>query len=150
MHEKNRKLFRNMRSSTIHYFFGFIILTYPIASIAFSCPFTTKWNVSVISALREDLVVHIKSGDDDLGNHTIPYVGNYSWSFCEKVGGHTLFYAYFWWGSKFQSLDLFNEAISKKCYLNVGTEHCYWFVTPKGFYVDAHPSGGGEFIKGWA
>ncbi|XP_023756291.1 S-protein homolog 5-like [Lactuca sativa] len=118
--------------------------------MAFLCPFTTKWNVSVISALREDLVVHIKSGDDDLGNHTIPYVGNYSWSFCEKVGGHTLFYAYFWWGSKFQSLDLFNEAISKKCYLNVGTEHCYWFVTPKGFYVDAHPSGGGEFIKGWA
>ncbi|CAI9265306.1 unnamed protein product [Lactuca saligna] len=123
--------------------------TYPIASIAFSCPFTTKWIVSIISALRKDLVVHIKSGDDDLGNHTIPYVGNYSWSFCEKVGSHTLFYAYFWWGSKFQSLDLFDQVISKKCYLNVGTEHCYWFVTPKGFYVDAHPSGGGEFIKGW-
>ncbi|CAH1426917.1 unnamed protein product [Lactuca virosa] len=116
---------------------------------AFSCPFTTKWNVSVISALREDLVVHIKSGDDDLGNHTIPYVGNYSWSFCEKVGGHTLFYGYFWWGSKFQSLDLFNKAISEKLILNADPEHCYWFVKPEGFFVNNIPSGGGQFIKGW-
>ncbi|CAI9285351.1 unnamed protein product [Lactuca saligna] len=138
-----------MRSSTMHNLFIFAILTYPIASTAFSCAFTPKWNISVISAVPNDLVFHIKSGDDDLGNHTIPFVGIYSWGFCEKAGGGTLFYAYFWWGSKFQSIDLFDGAIKKICYLGGDTQYCYWFVKPDGFYVNPYPSGGGTFIKGW-
>lgn len=139
-----------MRSSTIHNLLIFVVLTYPIASTAFACPFTAKWNVSIISVVPNDLVVHIKSGGDDLGkNHTIPFVGNYSWSFCDMLGDHILFYGYFWWGSKFQNLYLFNEAISDKFFSDVDIEHCYWFVKPEGFYVNNLPSGGGEFIKGW-
>ncbi|KAI3790676.1 hypothetical protein L2E82_03899 [Cichorium intybus] len=138
-----------MRSSTMHNLFIFSISIYLIASVALSCVFTSKWDVFVISAISDDIVVHIKSGDDDLGNHTIPFVGNYNWSFCENVRGNTLFYGYFWWGSRFQSLDLFDKSIEKKCSLNVTTEHCYWFVKPDGFYVNALPSGGGELIKTW-
>ncbi|KAL4567252.1 hypothetical protein LXL04_022829 [Taraxacum kok-saghyz] len=139
-----------MRSSTPYNLFIFVISTFSIASVAFSCGLTTKWNVSVISAIGEDIVAHIKSGDDDLGNHTIPYVGIYSWSFCENFGGGTVFYGYFWWGSKFQSLALIDNNIERRCYFdNVATQRCYWFVKPDGFYVSRYPNGGGELIKHW-
>lgn len=133
----------------MHNLFIFAISIYLIASVALSCVFTSKWDILVKSAIPDDIVVHIKSGDDDLGNHTIPFVGNYSWSFCENFGGNTLFYGYFWWGSRFQSLALFDNTISNICFLNVTIEHCYWIVRPDGFYVKALPSGPGELIKTW-
>ncbi|KAJ0920453.1 putative plant self-incompatibility S1 [Helianthus annuus] len=78
----------------------------------------------------------VNHGDDDLGNHTIPFKGNYNWSFCSRGDHRTLFYGYFWWGSKFQSLDLFNKELENHCSLNkAGRQHCYWWVRPDGFFV---------------
>ncbi|XP_023746313.1 S-protein homolog 5-like [Lactuca sativa] len=134
-----------MRYSTIYMLFFFSISTFSITSIAHFC-ITPKWNVYVINTISGDIVAHIKSGDDDLGNHTIPFNGNYNWSFCDKLGGSTLFYGDFWWGSRFQTLTLFDEEIEMNvCYLEM--EHntnCYWFVKPDGFYISAYPNPSGD------
>ncbi|KAJ0666837.1 putative plant self-incompatibility S1 [Helianthus annuus] len=125
-----------LSSHAMHKFFPFLILWSLIVSITHGCFLTVPWSVYVLSNIPGDIVAHIKSGDDDLGNHTIPFKGNYNWSFCSRGDHRTLFYSYFWWGSKFQSLDLFNKELENHCSLNkAGRQHCYWWVRPDGFFV---------------
>ncbi|XP_023753996.1 S-protein homolog 5-like [Lactuca sativa] len=139
----------------MHNVFIFVILASSFALIAHSC-FTTKWDVSVRSNVHGNIVAHIKSGDTDFGNHTIPFNGNYTWSFGARIDGLTLDYGYFWWGSRFQSLALYDNHIRDICYRGEsGTAHCYWLVTPNGFYVSGDPYQGGAdphavFIKQWS
>ncbi|KAJ0631553.1 putative plant self-incompatibility S1 [Helianthus annuus] len=138
----------------MHKFFPFLILFSLIVSITHGCFLTVPWSVYILSNIPGDIVAHIKSGDDDLGNHTIPFKGNYNWSFCSRGDNRTLFYGYFWWGSKFQSLDLFNKELEKFCSLNkAGRQDCYWWVRPDGFYVFPFNNTFSEFywkfIKPW-
>lgn len=138
-----------MGCSKMHKLFIVAVLTFSIASTALSC-FTPQWDIFVISAIPNNIVVHIKSGDDDLGNHTIPFNENYTWSFCDRFVGQTVFYSYFWWGSRFKSLDLFNKNIEHICFLyNMHNQHCYWLVKPDGFYVSAYPDKLQTIIDHW-
>ncbi|KAL7609049.1 hypothetical protein Lser_V15G11071 [Lactuca serriola] len=139
-----------MISSAMHNFLIFVLLTYAIAPITHAC-FMKKWHISVTNNISNgDFVAHIKSGNDDLGNHTIPFEGNYGWSFCDNFFGRTLFYGYFWWGSKFQTLDLFDNDVRKICALpKGGDEYCYWLVQANGFYVSAYSDGDWVFKKSW-
>ncbi|KAK9052569.1 hypothetical protein SSX86_029198 [Deinandra increscens subsp. villosa] len=122
----------------MHSIFTFLILLSLTTSITHAC-FTAKWHIFVTNDINDDIVAHIKSGDDDLGNHTIPFNGNYNWSFCNRFDGRTLFYAYFWWGSRYQSLDLFNSDIEDICAVKIlGTQNCYWLVRSNGFFVSAY------------
>ncbi|KAK9052570.1 hypothetical protein SSX86_029199 [Deinandra increscens subsp. villosa] len=126
--------------------FILLILSSLIASKTHACFITGKWDLFVMSNITDNIVAHIKSGDDDLGNHTIPFNGNYNWSFCDRLDGRTLFYGYFWWGSKSQSLALFDNKIREPCSLpKEGTQHCYWLVRPDGFYVSPYNSTFSEF-----
>ncbi|KAK1437976.1 hypothetical protein QVD17_03777 [Tagetes erecta] len=124
----------------MHSLFTLFILSSLISSITHACFITTQWDVFVMSNIEDDFVAHIKSGDDDLGNHTIPFNGNYNWSFCDRVDGRTLFYAYFWWGSKYQSLALFDDELRGPCFVTERGYHqqCYWLVTPDGFFVSGY------------
>ncbi|KAM0059113.1 putative plant self-incompatibility S1 [Helianthus debilis subsp. tardiflorus] len=123
----------------MHNLFTLLTLLSLITYVTHVCFLTAKWNLYVISNIEDDIVAHIKSGDDDLGNHTIPFNGNYNWSFCDRIDGRTLFYGYFWWGSKFTSLALFDDELRGPCALNKESgQHCYWLVRPGGFYVSAY------------
>ncbi|CAI9285363.1 unnamed protein product [Lactuca saligna] len=142
-----------MRFATIHKLFIFYISTFSIASIAHAC-FAPHWDVYVTNTISDNIVAHIKSKNDDLGNHTIPFNGNYHWSFCEALFGKTLFYAYFWWGSRFQTLALFDEKLEEAyCFIeDLRDQYCYWFVKPDGFYISVSPDPNGDnvhFIKPW-
>ncbi|KAL8267276.1 hypothetical protein R6Q59_004620 [Mikania micrantha] len=135
--------------------FTLLILSSLIPSIIRACLITSKWDVFIMSSITDDIIAHIKSGDDDLGNHTIPFNGNYIWSFCDRFDGHTLFYGYFWWGSKSQSLALFDDKLRKPCYQQKrSTQHCYWLVRPDGFFVSAYnrsfSDDNWEFKKAWS
>lgn len=145
-----KKPFSQLKFSAMHKLFIFTILTYAFAPVTQACWFTTKWEMSVTNNITDNIVAHIKSGDDDLGNHTLPFKGNYDWSFCDRFDGHTLFYAYFWWGSKFQSMALFDDNIRKICARNKGgAQHCNWLVQPDGFYASAYPDRGWVKTKTW-
>ncbi|KAI3714049.1 hypothetical protein L1987_72639 [Smallanthus sonchifolius] len=123
----------------MHSLFTLLILSSLIVPITHACRITSQWDIFVMSNITDNIVVHIKSGDDDLGNHTIPFNGNYQWSFCDNYFGRTLFYGYFWWGSKYQSLALFDDEIRGPCYRSKGgTQHCYWLVRPDGFFVSGY------------
>ena len=82
-----------------------------------------------MSDISENIVAHIKSGDDNLGNHTIPFHGEYKWGFCNRFDGKTLSYGYFWWGSKHQELALFDTKVTTICAVPAFTNFdCYWSV----------------------
>ena len=83
--------------------------------MTYACFLDGKWHVHVMSDISDDIVTHIKSGDDDLGNHTISYNGEYEWEFCSRFDGKTLFYCYFWWGSRYQTLALFDRNVVSIC-----------------------------------
>lgn len=133
----------------MHKLLVFVLLTYSIAPITHACVLK-KWNVFVTNDISNDIIARIKSGDDNLGDHTIPPEGNYNWSFCDRIFGHTIFYGYFSWGSKFQSLALFDTHIRELCRLPTsGDQHCYWSLRADGFYVSSYPDQGWVFIKPW-
>ncbi|PWA95204.1 plant self-incompatibility S1 [Artemisia annua] len=132
--------------------FIIFILTCTFASLTHACVFTNKWHIFVMSDMPDnDLIAHVKSGDDDLGIHTIAFRGTYHWSFCQRFDGRTLFYAYFWCGSKFRSLALFDKHIRKVCDRNKeGTQYCYWLVRPDGFFASKRPDGGWVQLAVWS
>ena len=43
--------------------------------------------------MNEPFIVHVKSRDDDLGEHTLGVNENENWHFCENIWGTTLFWA---------------------------------------------------------
>ncbi|XP_030506959.1 S-protein homolog 5-like [Cannabis sativa] len=77
---------------------------------------------------KEDLTVHCKSKDDDLGVHVLPYKGTYSFKFSRNFRGTTLFFCGFKWGNQFHRFDIYTPQ-SPKC--NVPNE-CLWFIIPSG------------------
>ncbi|KAI3668120.1 hypothetical protein L6452_43197 [Arctium lappa] len=142
------------KSFIIHYLFIFVILTCSCALITYWCFPDHKWRVHVMSDISDNIVAHIKSGDDDLGSHTLPFNGEYEWSFCNRVDGKTLFYGYFWWGSRYQTLALFDNNILDICAVPAFTNSdCYWSIRPDGFYASPSNSPLGDdnwqFIKSW-
>ncbi|KAI3728669.1 hypothetical protein L6452_17310 [Arctium lappa] len=138
----------------MHSLFTFVILSSSAAWGTPACLVTRHWNVYVMSDISDDIDTLIKSGDDNLGNHTIPFEGNYNWTFCERLDGRTVFYSYFWWGSRFQTLALFDSHIRNMCIQpHWGVEYCYWLVRPEGFYVSpfnrSFDDSDWVFIKQW-
>ncbi|RDX89113.1 S-protein-like 29, partial [Mucuna pruriens] len=61
--------------------------------------FFGKTHVSVTNALKqkEDLTIHCKSADDDLGVHLLHFNQAFEWSFRPKLIGNTQFYCSFQW-----------------------------------------------------
>lgn len=143
-----------IRKMEMRHVFIFVILAYSCVSITYACFLDHKWHVHVMSDISDNIVAHIKSGDDDFGNHTIPFNGEFEWSFCKNFEGKTLYYGYFWWGSRLQELALFDTRILDICALpDYKNFDCYWSVRQDGFYVSGHNNTladkSWEFIKNW-
>ncbi|PWA80603.1 plant self-incompatibility S1 [Artemisia annua] len=87
-----------------------------------------RFHMYIINDIPEDIVVHVNSKDDDLGNRTLPLGGSRDWSFCAP--GWTRFPGEFWWGSKYISFNVVDD----------------WLIRPDGFYMgsenDTWPSWG--------
>ena len=109
-------------------------VTYTSATASTNCFILTQWRIYIINDISEEITFHVKSKDDDLGNHTRPFHGLYDWSFCVTWG--TLFNGEFWWGSKYQTLHLYDSDIDFKCSdkWKVQTQNCYWLVRPEGLF----------------
>ncbi|KAJ0666830.1 putative plant self-incompatibility S1 [Helianthus annuus] len=127
------------------------ILATTFVSIATSCFFTPKWKVYITNATPDNIVVHVRSKDDDLGNHTLPSSGEYDFSFCDSFLGTSRFNGEFWWGQKYQILDVL--ARSKCQRFGFRVYDCYWLVRPDGFYVStlniSFPDPLWSFYKAW-
>ncbi|PWA68744.1 plant self-incompatibility S1 [Artemisia annua] len=107
------------------------------------------WSVYIYNAMIDPITVHVKSGDDDLGVHTLAFFDNENWSFCENFWGNTLFYAYFNWnGTRTASFDVWKYDFFKYCSGSLVNpqRRCVWLVRHDGFYLgeDLTP-----FPNGW-
>ncbi|KAL4564720.1 hypothetical protein LXL04_028789 [Taraxacum kok-saghyz] len=121
----------------IFFFFVIFTLVCYFLTITSGC-LLKKWTISITNKIPDDIVVHIKSSDHDLGNHTISYNGVYTWHFCAKLVG-THYTGEFSWFSRRQTVDLMDTKVWLRCSSRlVGDDDCYWMVIPVGFYVSFH------------
>ncbi|MFS7896107.1 putative plant self-incompatibility S1 [Helianthus anomalus] len=70
------------------------------------------WTVYIYNGIKDPIIVHVQSGDDDLGNHTLTLNNNGNWSFCQTLA--TLYYAYFYWNSMIVVFDVFHIHTSQR------------------------------------
>ncbi|KAL5794036.1 hypothetical protein ACOSP7_002630 [Xanthoceras sorbifolium] len=74
-----------------------------------------------------DLKLHCQSKDDDLGEHVIPYQGNYTINFRPNFWGTTLYTCSFQWQNEFRRFDIYQYA---RDYPFCHT--CPWFIRAQG------------------
>ncbi|KAM0017761.1 putative plant self-incompatibility S1 [Helianthus debilis subsp. tardiflorus] len=101
--------------------------------------FFDYWTVFIYNGIKDPINVHVQSGDDDLGNHTLALNNNENWSFCQTLT--TLFYAHFYWNSKIAFFDVFDINTSQKyCtrWKYRKERRCFWMVKEDGFYLADH------------
>ncbi|KAI3775270.1 hypothetical protein L1987_49841 [Smallanthus sonchifolius] len=107
------------------------------------------WTVFIYNGIQDPITVHVQSGDDDLGNHTLALNNNENWSFCEGATFGTLFYAHFYWNSKTVLFDVFDADTSEKYCAKWKfrkERRCFWLVREDGFYLGAQLN---HFPEGW-
>ncbi|KAK2650135.1 hypothetical protein Ddye_017624 [Dipteronia dyeriana] len=75
-----------------------------------------------------DLKIHCKSKDGDLGEHVIPYGGNYGFKFTPNYFGFTLFSCSFSWQNQYHRMDIYD---STRDY-TLCDKTCLWLVKSKG------------------
>lgn len=100
-----------------------------------SCHWTKGYEIVIVNNVFEkplELTFHCASGNDELGNHTIPPLTHWNWSFCESILKNTVFFCRFWWGSKQQSFEVFNHKLGKQ---ECGSGTCRWTSRSDGFYL---------------
>lgn len=113
-----------------------ILLVFSFVTPTYSCFIEIHWRIFITNTITDNIVAHVQSGDDDLGNHTIPFNTNYSWEFCRRMDRRTLYFGSFWWGSKFQTFDLYNKDIDRFYHTSdARDDNCYWLVRPDGFWI---------------
>ena len=72
-----------------------------------------------------DITVHCKSGDDDLGQHVLPYDGTYTFQF--RPNRSSLFYCSFAWQNQFKRYDIYKDDRDHKL-----CRVCKWVITEEG------------------
>ena len=113
----------------------------------------TEWNVTIMNDLssRHTLLVHCKSKDDDLGNHTLEVDRSYSWKFRVNLLANTLFWCNLSTSSnKHVSMEVFWPE-SKKDWLGARCNYqlCVWLAREDGIYLEDLPHRIIEFIRPW-
>nr|GMD04615.1 S-protein homolog 5-like [Ipomoea batatas] len=83
----------------------------------------------------DELKVHCRSKDNDLGLQKIPKGTDYSWRFSLHLLGRTLYFCSFDWGSKHMVFDVYTEPFAKFNCRNTGAFGCAWIVRKDGFYL---------------
>lgn len=83
----------------------------------------------------EKLSYRIQSGENDFGLRTLNVNEEFSFRFKWNYFGTTEFYCHFYWGSKYQIFDVFNN--TSPCAHNYKNGLCLWVVKDSGFYLAA-------------
>ncbi|XP_060212229.1 uncharacterized protein LOC132639850 [Lycium barbarum] len=91
------------------------------------------------------LKLHCASKDDDFGIHFLSNTQDFRWSFCEHEFRRTMYFCHFWWGSKENSFEVFNDEFRCVHKADIPSAHkseCVWVVRPDGFYLGYHQKNG--------
>nr|XP_043632938.1 self-incompatibility protein S1-like [Erigeron canadensis] len=91
-----------------------------------------------IESNLNNLVLHCKSKDDDLGNVTRNSGEEFDIHFCADFWGRSVFSCEFYWESKHQEFTVYEskhpEYCAKKDDYGFYNTDCYWKIQEDGFY----------------
>lgn len=93
----------------------------------------SKTHINITNRLPTNnplLVLHCKSGDDDLGLQTLHVNQSYSWAFNVNFWDTTLFWCNFWYKEKHAGIVVYSRHV--RC---DGTDTCYYEARTDGFYL---------------
>ncbi|KAL6178759.1 hypothetical protein ACLB2K_050277 [Fragaria x ananassa] len=93
-------------------------------------PKPTTVRVTNVLESHEDLTVHCKSKNDDLGEHKLPYGSSYEFKFRTNIGfwpwrwSSTLFFCDFRWGNTLKWFNIFDGSRDTcgECFYKVHTD----------------------------
>ncbi|CAJ2670416.1 unnamed protein product [Trifolium pratense] len=102
---------------------------------------TMAVTVTIINGVRippnpTTITVHCKSKDDDLGFHTLPYTGSYTFTFTPNIFYTTLFFCSFTWpGNPHRHyLDIYDDK-------HDNCNECVWHINLGGGCLNDHKCG---------
>ncbi|PWA52947.1 hypothetical protein CTI12_AA450160 [Artemisia annua] len=100
-----------------------------------------QFRVYIMDAQVRNLVAHISSKNNDLGNKTLTINQEFSWEFREAIGDSTVFVGQFFWMppdnivAKEVHFNVFDSDVARKCGQSlIKKSQCYWLVNDIGFY----------------
>lgn len=118
------------------------------------CFVDKKYHVQIIDALPSDspqLKFHCASKEDDFGVHFLSSKQDFTWGFCGQFFNRSLYFCHFWWDSKDQAFEVFNDPDT--CIhdgpLIQTTYKCVWVVQSDGFYLGYYDKNNGSLISFW-
>lgn len=84
---------------------------------------------------NSNITVHCKSKDNDIGEKWLTYNNEFHFKFCEKHLQGTLFFCHWYWDSKEEVNDVFNDTMMYECNYDKGDNNpCYWGAMTDGVY----------------
>lgn len=76
------------------------------------------------------LTIHCKSENNDLGEHNLPFLSWFSWSFKSDLFLTTDFYCYMWWNNVSGNFDVYKASRDdERC-----ASKCWWRITTIGAF----------------
>ena len=122
----------NMISFTRHFILLMLLsLSLIRTSCDAICPYTpTHLNITNGLGAGLDLTIHCKSKDDDLGQHVVPFGGEYTIDFCTNFWRTTVFFCGMSWSSEFHWFDIYDASRDSYC------GDCKWTIQATGPCVD--------------
>jgi hypothetical protein len=99
-------------------------------------------NKVVVSFNPTTINVHCKSKNNDLGFHTLPFMGNYSFKFTPNIFGTTLYFCSFTWPGhpRRHYLDIYD-------YKHDNCFNCIWNINMNGGCLNDHKCGTWKSIE---
>ena len=104
--------------------------------------------VNITNALthKDQLTVHCKSGDDDLGVHQLSHLASYAFNFRPNFWGTTLFYCNFQWTGFSHYFDIYKDIRDReKCNYTL----CLWIVGEQGVCMFHYVTKKYDFCYTW-
>lgn len=108
-------------------------------------PWREHMSVNIINDVGGDAIfVHCKSGDNDLGQHTVTTHQTYGFGFYPNFSGTTQYWCGFQWGSRWQGFTVWQDVgpWNKQKRL---CKQCVYMVRADSFWRSEGP--GGPFTK---
>lgn len=110
----------------------------------------SRWKVVIFSQLNpgENLLVHCKSKDNDLGEHSLQVSQNFSWKFKENLFSTTLFWCTLTTSSKKKvTMDVFWPERHNWLAIRCSYRTCIWVAQDDGIYLVNKNAR--EFVRKW-
>ncbi|KAL0551299.1 hypothetical protein IC582_010385 [Cucumis melo] len=114
--------------------------------IDFRSPPMTVNITNEINGVNNQLTVHCKSGDDDLGVHKLPHLVSYTFTFRPNFWGSTLFYCKFQWSSWLHYFDIYKDSRDN---LRCNQTLCLWIISEKGICMFNYDTKNYDYCYAW-